>query len=161
MASHNGATVQADEISSALMPADEIRSGTRRTLARFVAAGIPVVVLRDSPLPPFEIPKCIARSIGEGPKAPDPCEFDAATALNPGAADAERAAAEGLAQVFYLDMDDLICPGKTCPAIEHGKIIYRDGNHLAGSFAESLAPQIKTRLMHLLADGPALSQTGG
>ena len=49
MASWNGATVQGDRPGSARMPAEEIRSGTRRILLDFVAAGISVVVLRDSP----------------------------------------------------------------------------------------------------------------
>jgi len=161
MASYNGATLHGDSLTSTLMPAEEIRSGTRRTLAKFLAAGIPVVVLRDSPLPPFDIPACIARSIGRRPQAADPCEFDAAVALNPEAARAERSAAEGLPKMFYLDLDDLICPGKSCPAIQHGKIIYRDDNHLAGSYAESLAPQVEDRLVRLLADGGSvLSRTG-
>jgi hypothetical protein len=164
MASHNGATVQPDEISSAMLPVEEVRLGTRRTLASFVAAGIPAIVLRDSPLPPFDIPKCISRSIARSSGAAKSCEFDATPALNPEAASAERAATEGLAKVFYLDVDDLICPGNTCPAIRNGKIIYRDENHLAGSFAESLAPELKARLMQLLGEadaGPALSKTGG
>jgi hypothetical protein len=58
-------------------------------------------------------------------------------------------------------MDDLICPGKTCPAIQHGKIIYRDANHLAGSYAESLAPEIRIRLAELLAHGESLLSRAG
>ena len=92
--------------------------------------------------------------------AADSCAFDAEVALNTDATRAEHAAGEGLSNVFYLDMDDLICPGKTCPAIQHGKIIYRDDNHLAGSYAASLAPEIKDRLVRLLDGNAKLSWTG-
>ena len=47
MASYNGATRRGD---SPLMPADEVRAGTRSIAAKAVrAVGIAVVVLRDSP----------------------------------------------------------------------------------------------------------------
>jgi hypothetical protein len=47
-------------------------------------------------------------------------------------------------------MTDQICPGHSCPAMRHGLIVYRDDNHLTGSFAESLAPVLRTRLFGLL-----------
>ena len=79
----------------------------------------------------------------------DPCHFDASGALNASAFEAERAAGEGLTNVYYLDMDDLICPGASCPAVQHGRIVYRDENHLAGSYAESLAGEMATRLSRI------------
>lgn len=154
MASYNGSTVQGDALTSTLMPVDEIRSGTRSTLLKFSAANIPVVVLRDSPLPPFNVPACIGRALARGDPKSDACEFDASVALNQSAFLAERAAGDGLANVHYLDMDDLICPGKACPAVQHGRIIYRDENHLAGSYAESLATEVGRRLTRLLQDQP-------
>jgi len=47
-------------------------------------------------------------------------------------------------------MTDQICPRNSCPAIHHGLIVYRDDNHLTGSFAESLAPVLRARLFDLL-----------
>ena len=56
MASYNGATVSGD---LPLMPVDEVRSGTRSTLQKLSTVGIAVVVLRDSPIPPFNVPACM------------------------------------------------------------------------------------------------------
>jgi peptidoglycan/LPS O-acetylase OafA/YrhL len=160
MSSYNGATVRGDMLTRYLMPVDEVRTGTRSTLLKLRTAGVRVVVLRDSPIPPFNVPGCIARAVGRAHPAADPCAFDASEALNAPASAAERAAVEGLADVAYLDLDDLICPGVTCPAVQHGRIVYRDENHLAGSYAESLAGELATRLSRVL-NRPTLAQRAG
>ncbi len=153
MASYNGATFQALR-QERLMSTEEIRHGTRWTLEQLSHAGIPVVVIRDTPIPPFNIPACIVRR--EFPRLParESCDFDASIALNAAAFSAERAAAEGLANVHFLDLSDLICPGTSCPAILHGLVVYRDENHLAGKFAQSLAPMMRARLVQLLQSAP-------
>jgi peptidoglycan/LPS O-acetylase OafA/YrhL len=152
MASYNGSTIRGDDWSTTLMPTDAIRTGTRWTLDKFSRAGIPVVVLRDNPLPPFPIPFCEGQREGGKLRAGQTCDFDATAALNAAAFAAERAAADGLSNVFFLDMDDLICPGARCPATQHGLLIYRDDNHLTGSYTESLAPIMRARLFQLLGD---------
>ena len=81
MASYNGATVRGDMLTSRLMPVDEVRSGTRSTLLKLNGSGIRVVVLRDSPLPPFNVPACISRTIGGTHSTADPCGFDASGRL--------------------------------------------------------------------------------
>jgi hypothetical protein len=161
MASYNGATVRGDMLTPNLMPVDEVRTGTRSTLLQLRAAGLRVVVLRDSPLPPFNVPACISRSIGRAHSTVDPCEFDASKALNASAFEAERAAGAGLTNVDYLDMDDLICSGASCPAVQDGRIVYRDENHLAGSYAESLADELAARLSRILDRAPALAHRSG
>lgn len=161
MASYNGSTARADVLSSRLLPVEEIRSGTRSTLLKFTRAHISVVVLRDSPIPPFNVPACIGRTIDQVHAPADLCQFDASGALNTAAFEAERAAGEGLTNVYYLDMDDLICPGAACPAVQHGRIVCRDENHLAGSYAESLAGEMATRLSRILDEAPALAHRLG
>ncbi len=150
MTSYNGATLRGDFLASSLMPTEEIRTGTRWTLERLSQAGVPTILLRDTPLPPFNVPACLARRTLRRLHPGEACEFDATAALNPAAYDAERRAAQGLAGVFLLDMDDLICPGATCPATLQGRVVYRDENHLTGGFAEQLAPMVQQRLFMLL-----------
>ena len=133
------------------MPVQELRLGTRRILQMLSAAGLPVVVLRDSPLPPFDIPACVGRHAQE-PSAGAACDFEASAALNEAAFAAERAAADGLPRVYFLSLSDLICPGNSCPATQHGLLVYRDDNHLTGAFAQSLAPSMRARLFQLLRD---------
>jgi peptidoglycan/LPS O-acetylase OafA/YrhL len=156
MASYNGATLRGDLITATLMSTEEIRLGTRRTLEQLSPAGVPIVVLRDTPLPPFNIPACIARAVGR-PHAGESCDFDASVALNEAAFSAERASADGLTNIYFLDMNDLICPGSSCPATQREVIVYRDENHLTGAFAEMLAPMVRTRLFQLLRNTQSTS----
>jgi peptidoglycan/LPS O-acetylase OafA/YrhL len=151
MASYNGATLRGFGTEAPIFT-EEIRLGTRRTLDKLSRAGVPIVVLRDTPLPPFDIPACVARRELPQRHAGESCDFDASAALNEAAFSAERAAADGLANVYFLDLSDLICPGSSCPATQHGQLIYRDNNHLTGTFAETLAPTVRTRLFQLLTD---------
>lgn len=110
---------------------------------------MPVVVLRDTPLPPFDIPTCLSRHVGDKAASQAACDFDAVVASNAAAFAAERSAADGLPDISFLDMNDLICPGTRCPAADSRWIRYRDENHLTSSFAVSLAPTLQARLFQL------------
>jgi SGNH domain (fused to AT3 domains) len=155
-------TLRGDTGPVPMLSPDEIRWGTRRTLQALAPAGIPIIVLRDTPLPPFDIPACLARLI-ERPQQGKSCDFEALIALNGDAYLAEQRAADGLAQIYFLDMDDLICPGKYCAATDHGVPIYRDSNHMTATFTETLAPAMHVRLSALLggASSAAQSSTAG
>ena len=148
MASYTGATIRGFQAEEPMSRA-ELQGGTQHTMEALAHAGIPVVLLRDSPLPPFDVPRCIARNTPK-PDAAASCGFDPADALDAAGFAAEQAAAAGLSNIYFLDMTDQICPGHSCPAMRHGLIVYRDDNHLTGSFAESLAPVLRTRLFGLL-----------
>ena len=132
------------------MPADELRSGLRRTLASLASLGAPIIVLRDTPLPPFDVAACVARNLAHQLSAPATCAFAASAALNGSAFAAQQAAAAGLRNIYFLDLSDLFCPGPSCPAMQHGLLVYRDDNHLTGRFSESLAPSVQMRLFALL-----------
>lgn len=154
MASFNGAGKRGDATEPTVIPADAVQAGTRRTLQRLASAGVPIVILRDSPTPPFNVPGCVSQRLG-GKRRADQCDFDAVSALNAPAAAAEHAAAAGMNHVYFLDMDDLICPGSSCPATRGEMLIYRDQDHLTGTFARSLAPMLRTRLFGILRNARA------
>jgi hypothetical protein len=149
MATYSGATIRGFG-TEAPISTEELRSGTRWTLERLLPAGVPIVVIRDTPLPPTDISSCVIRHLLRQPHTAETCDFDASVALNPAAFSAERAAAENLRHVYFLDMSDLICPASACPAIMHGVLVYQDDNHLTGKFAETLAPTVRVRLFQLL-----------
>ncbi len=157
MASYNGATLRGDDSPAPLLSAEEIRSGTRRTLEGLLQADAPIVVLRDTPLPPFDIPTCVARLVSRSESARS-CDFEASVALNEAAHDAELRAADGLRNVYSLDMDDLICRGSYCPATQDGVPIYRDVNHMTATFTETLAPALRARLFQLLRAAPSAAR---
>lgn len=124
--------------------------GTRGTLDSLTRAGLSVVLLRDTPLPPFDVPTCLARSALH-PWLARTCEFDRDAALNPLVFEAEQRAAAGMPRVHFLDLTDQVCPGSVCPAVVNNMIVYRDKTHLTGTFASSLAPIIAAQLTGILA----------
>ncbi len=45
-----------------------------------------------------------------------------------------------------VDLNDLICPGDTCPPVVGGAFIYRDGGHLSETYSRTLGPYLAERL---------------
>ena len=125
---------------------DEWRYGTRRMLETLTGAGLRVVVMRDVPRPPFDIPTCLARSARHRWYPGGGCEFEESTALNPLVFAAEEQASAGLANVKFMDMTDQLCRNGWCASTQDGIIAYRDDNHLTGAFARHLAPAVQGRL---------------
>jgi hypothetical protein len=122
------------------------RSGTRRTLRALAQTGAPIAILRDVPRPPVDIPNCLARAVRHSWYRRKMCDFDEAAALPAAVYRAERQAAANLTGVTFVDMTDQICDDGRCRAREHGLIVYRDDNHLTGTFAGNLAGILAARL---------------
>ncbi len=76
----------------------------------------------------------------------NPREMDESKSLDPGVFEAEKAGAQGLLNIHFIDLTDRLCNNNVCWAFQGGEIIYRDNNHLTGSFANSLAPALATKL---------------
>ena len=131
-----------------------LTTGTRALLDRLTAAGLRVVLLRDTPLPPFDVLTCLARRALHPWLGVRSCGFERSAALDPRVFEAEQRAAVGLPGVQLLDMTDEVCPTPACPAVRETMIVYRDRTHLTGTFARSLAPVIEARLRMTPAPPP-------
>jgi peptidoglycan/LPS O-acetylase OafA/YrhL len=142
LASFSAATVGGERI-----PSTEVGPATRRTLSRLTAAGIPIIILRDTPDPPADIPMCVNHYYPDVGR----CDFDAATGLNSAEYEAERAAADGFPNVHFIDFTDILCSGSLCPAMLRGHIAYRDDSHLTGELARALIPEMRARLRSVLS----------
>jgi hypothetical protein len=129
---------------------DEWRNGTERTFATLAAAQLRIVALRDTPLFPFDIPTCLARSVRHAWYSRGSCDIDKSASLDRELFDAERTAARGLPDVHFLDMTDMLCGENLCYSEQNGAIVYRDNNHLTGKFAASLTPTLEARLLPIL-----------
>jgi peptidoglycan/LPS O-acetylase OafA/YrhL len=134
----------------AAVPLDEWKRGTRRTLSALTANGSKVVAIRDTPFPGFDVPTCLARSVRHAWYSAASCQIARSSAILPSVFEAEESAAQGLPGVRFIDLTDRVCNGDACPAIRDGVIVYRDDNHLAGAFAQSLLPALEARLAPLL-----------
>ena len=105
---------------------------------------LPVLVIRDSPFPGFDVPDCVAsRGAGE-------CEGDRSewAPPDPLAQAAEDAARPGLSVV---DLDDLFCSADTCYPVIGGVLVYVDYSHFGATFSRTLAPFLAPALDAALA----------
>jgi hypothetical protein len=128
----------------------EWQDGTRRTLAALTAGGLRVVAMRDNPSANWDIPTCLARSVRHFWHPGGACEMHKSTALDPAVFEAEKAGALGLPNVHFIDLTDWLCQQDSCWTVEAGSVMYRDNNHLTGTFANSLAPVLDAELLPMV-----------
>jgi peptidoglycan/LPS O-acetylase OafA/YrhL len=124
---------------------ERLRAGWRRSLEVLSAAHLTVIQFRDTPLPPFDVPTCLARALSHAWMRGRSCDLSESAALEPRTFQAEQAAAQGLPGVHFLDLTDRLCRDGICPAVSQGMIVYRDASHVSGTFAASLAGDIASR----------------
>ncbi len=126
-------------------------AGTRRTVSALTSAGLQVALMRDTPLPSFDVPTCLARQRRQvWSSVAASCDTDVAAALHPAAAAAEQRGVQDLPLARFVDLSTDICPGGVCRGIQDGSVTYRDDNHLTGGFADTLAPVLEARLVAIL-----------
>ncbi len=141
---------EGEPVGKSRIPPEQWQNGTRRTLEALTTQGLRVVFVRDNPSFTVDIPTCLARSVRRSWHRGSSCEMDKSKSLDPAVFEAEKAGARGLPNVYFIDLTDLFCQKEICKAVEEGKVIYRDDNHLTGSFANSLAPVLETKLLSIV-----------
>jgi hypothetical protein len=105
-------------------------------------AGVPVVVVGDSPVSPDDLDVCAARHPTELTR----CSFDTASAVAPSGLavqrDAVAAASATGGDVHLLDLTPLICPGEQCPVVIGHVAVHRAGDHVTATYAGTLAAPV-------------------
>ncbi len=111
--------------------------------------GVPVVVLRDNPTPPWEVYECVAKHRANLPA----CIFPD----NGGAGSPPLLAAAGAVRgTAVMSMNDLICPdGRHCLPVVGNVLVYRKGSHVTATFATAAAPQFSRRLAAAISQASA------
>lgn len=162
LAMHPAAVVIANRQGPVLAPGlkvsdDAWREASSKTLEALNAAGLPTILLRDTPDPGFDVPDCLSgdRSWWAKRRASGKslCMVERSKALDEGVFRAEQQAATGLAHVRVVDLSDLFCDGALCEPVKSGLVVYGDDNHISEAFARSLAPELGVRLAPLVANG--------
>ncbi|MEU4552273.1 acyltransferase family protein [Micromonospora violae] len=118
----------------------------RRTWAATVAAGIPVIVLRDTPYHDRDIAECVS----ENPKNLTRCASPRDKVLAGGGGPAHETAARDNTKVHLVDLNSAICPRERCAPVIGGALVYRDNNHITATYAATLAPRLATALDRVL-----------
>lgn len=137
--------VEAEPGQEMRLPESAWIEGLRRTYARLAKLGIDVVVIRDVPWAPFDVPACLSRRAAGLPFATD-CRFTPDRAFIAKARRAQDRAAEGL-PVRFVDMSDRICGSDpVCATERDGMVLYTDDDHITATFSRSLGPALGDRL---------------
>jgi|KBSSwiStaDraftv2_1062776.scaffolds.fasta_scaffold09640_5 peptidoglycan/LPS O-acetylase OafA/YrhL len=129
---------------------EDWRNGTRRTLEALTAAGLQVAFMRDTPRFAFDVPTCLARSIRNSWYPRSSCEMNLSAALRPAFFEAEKAGADALQNVHFIDLTDQFCQKDVCWSAKEGEVMYRDDSHLTGKFADLLMPVLEAKLLPIL-----------
>ncbi|GAB3793453.1 acyltransferase family protein [Dyella agri] len=122
--------------------------GTARVLGVLSPASGHIYILRDTPRLPFDGPNCLAQQAHRVVRLGLRRTCGAAEANF----DAERLylwlgrAAARFANVSMLDMNQQVCPAGMCLAQRQGRVVFRDSQHLTGSFAATLWPVLAQKL---------------
>jgi peptidoglycan/LPS O-acetylase OafA/YrhL len=121
--------------------------GARRTIHQLGANGRRVIMIRDTPLSPQDVPSCLS----EHAKKPTSCAFPTAGAAHRDSPllAAEKAAAGS--RLTTVDLTNVICPTRTCQVVTHtGMIKYRDEHHLSAHYSASLWQTLAQGIEHRL-----------
>jgi peptidoglycan/LPS O-acetylase OafA/YrhL len=134
------------------LPESVWTEGLRRTYARLTRMGIQVIVMRDVPWAPFDVPSCLSRRAARLPMAGD-CRFEPNRGFMARAQWAQDKAARGL-EVRFIDMNDQVCDlgGGPCATERDGVVLYTDDDHISRTFSRSLGPVIGERLDNALGN---------
>jgi len=125
----------------------EWRSGTERTLKALSASSAPVLVIRDTPSAPFDVPTCLARSARHTWYPGRRCTFAREAAVSAEVFSSEQGAAAGMSYVRFIDMTPQLCSADECVARLGDTIAYRDDNHLTGAFSAALEPRLERAVL--------------
>jgi peptidoglycan/LPS O-acetylase OafA/YrhL len=116
-------------------------AGYTAALGAWAAANIPVLVIRDTPVPGFDVPTCVAEhrtSLAE-------CDGSRKDWLTP---DPMITAAKtvGSADISTVDLSDHFCDATTCYGVAGGVVVYFDFLHVGATFIRSTAPYLAPAL---------------
>ena len=121
------------------------------TLRRLTDAGVPVLVIRDTPAPmdpDYDTVACVSEHLDDTTACDGtPEEWVGQDPLT----EAAEALDSGL--VTTVDLEDHICREDVCPAVIGGVIVYADYNHLSATYSATLAPYLEPAALEAMATG--------
>ena len=116
------------------------------------AAGdqLPVIAIRDNPVPRRDVVVCVSRMSGPTDASCDQPRSEALARTDSSAeAVAQFTAAGGRGTL--IDLTPYYCDRTTCPAVIGGVLVYRDTSHITATWATSLRPYLEQDLQQALA----------
>ncbi len=123
-----------------------LRHGLERMLRRLRATGARVIVIKDLPRSPRDVPDCVSRQ----PKRLERCAFPREEESDQAFDEQSTVRVDGADAV---DPAPVVCPRGLCHAVMGNALVYRDDNHLTATFARTLSPWLEAELPSLPGRG--------
>ena len=130
--------------------ASAVAAGVVQIAKRIVAADIPVLYIKSTPVMPEAVPDCLAREVKRTPGSVDlaACSVSKEVGIL-----SKKAPLEAAARMYPLmqplSFDEALCKGGTCSPVIGNVVAYYDKHHLTRPFAQSLAPVLEQKLLGL------------
>ncbi len=124
---------------------EQTPSGFVSEWQKLVAAGIPVVAMRDTPRHPMDPSQCVQE---HGPAAPQ-CSTPRAELYSP--TPPWLTVPDVPAGVSFVDFTDFVCEATTCPPVIGNVYVYRDFNHPTATYMRTLSPIVEEQLLAALS----------
>jgi peptidoglycan/LPS O-acetylase OafA/YrhL len=127
--------------------ATEWKQGTSRILQEISNHAEHVIVLRATPILPFDALDCLGNQAWQEKEAPFMPAPDCSTIGGnyfggEYVYDALQAASLPFGNVQVVDLNSLVCPGGVCDATYGEFIVFRDKQHLTDKFVKTITPRI-------------------
>ena len=123
-----------------------LAAGVVSVAETFLAAGIPTVVIKHTPIHQHLIPSCLSSPVARDlvdavaactSKAADVLSSDGALIL----------ASRQCPELRLISFDDAFCAGDgPCPPVVGNVVVYRDAHHMTATYSATLAPALSRRL---------------
>ncbi len=125
-----------------------------KTYRRLREMRVPVVLIRDTPWPSFDVPSCLSRAAWKSLDRGRHCRFDGVSGEREAVFEIERRELESAGGGIAVDMTEEICrSGMGCAVERDGSVIYHDAHHLTSEFSRSLADPLFEKIEELARGG--------
>ena len=128
----------------------EVADGVVQVAEQLIAADIPVLCIKATPIMPEPMPDCLAKEVrrnNAGGGSTPACSILKQQGLalaSPG-----DMAASMYPMMRQMSFDNIFCPNGTCSGVIGNVVVYRDEHHLTTAFARSLAPILEQKLLEV------------
>jgi hypothetical protein len=124
-------------------------AGLQHSLRTLDAAGIRVILLRDTPTPGRDMRLCLARADWRNlPKSS--CATLRSFALTATVTEAEKGVAAAFTATHFVDLSSEFCDSTVCPPVRDGTIVYRDAHHITTAYAKQLLTPLKDIMLPIV-----------
>ena len=133
------------------------REGTASIVSKLRASTKAIVLVPGTPGLSFDGPSCLRDPYGFSKRLPDSnrwCEEPLSSAASEAVARLMTEVAARFPEVYVLNLNELVCPGKRCAAMAaDGIAVYSDSAHLTSSFVSSKVPEMEN-MLNVMGLGP-------